>query len=263
MHIKAEFGDHPCTQTRSLQWFAAVLGLTIVFSGDQRAIGQTLKDQTPVQHSARTKLEGFAGETGAVIIKGYTEVGTVRSIGSISVSVATFRNTKLGQEIKGISISITELEISARTSHALIDYDEIDELVSGIDYMSKADVTLTRANHEMTYSTKGGFKISVLNNATGQSQVNLSTGSSGNGIPMKMPDLLKLRENIQSAKNILDNPNSVAGRGTLPSSPAAETTIATTPSTPAGAAPAIRPATAKPKPKPKPKPAVPVPGPPR
>jgi hypothetical protein len=248
----AQFGDRPIPQMRSLRWSIAVLGLTIIFSGDERAMAQALKDQTPVQQAPRTKLEAFAGETGAVIIKGYTEVGTVRSIGSISVSAVTFRNARLGQESKGISISITELEISTRTSHAFIDYDEIDELVSGIDYISKADTTLTRlANYEATYSTKGGFKTSVFNSVTGQNQVNVSTGSFGNGIPMKMPDLARLREIIQSAKNILDNPNSVAARGARPSSPTAETTIATTPSVPAEAAPpGIRPAAAKPKPKP-------------
>jgi hypothetical protein len=257
MHNITVFSGWPIKQSRSPRWPIALLGLTIIFLADERAIAQAIKDQVPVQQAPKTKLEAFTGEIGAVIIKGYTEVGTVRSLGSISVSAMTFRNAKLGQENKGLSISVTELGTYARESHAFIDYDEINELVSGIDYISKADTTLTRlANYEATYGTKGGFKITVFNNATGLNQVNINTGSLGNGIFLKMPDLARLRENIQAAKNILDNPDSVAAKGARSSKPTAETAIAITPPAPVEAvSPAVRPTAAKSKPKP----AMPVP----
>jgi hypothetical protein len=252
MHSIAKFGDRLISQVKLPLWRIAAISLIVIFSTDECAIAQALmKDQAPTQQSPKTKLEAFTGEIGAVIIKGYTEVGTIRSLGSITVSAMTFRNAKLGQENKGLSISLTEAGTYSRTSHAFIDYDEISELVSGIDYISKADTTLTKLkNYEATYSTKGSFKITIFNNNTGQNQVNIGIGSVGNGIFLKMPDLAKLREDIQSAKNILDNPDSLAAKGSRLSNPT-ETVIATTPSSPVEAiSPAARPIATKPKPKP-------------
>jgi hypothetical protein len=228
------------------------MGLAFTFVTDKCALSQVLKDQPSAQQSPKTKLEAFTGESGAVIIKGYTEVGTVRSLGSISVSAMTFRNAKLGQENKGLSISVTDAGAYTRPSHAFIDYDEISELVSGIDYISKADTTLTKlANFEATYSTKGSFKITVFNNSSGQNQVNISTGSLGNGIFLKMQDLAKLKEHIQAARNILDNPDTVAAKSSRPPNPTAETTTAPPLLVPIETAPpAVRPAAARPKPKP-------------
>ncbi|MEA2893320.1 MAG: hypothetical protein QOI05_4113 [Bradyrhizobium sp.] len=253
MDFNSEQSNRPICPTRPPIWSIAVLGLTIL--ANDRAIAQALREQAPSQQSPKTKLEAFTGESGAVIIKGYTEVGTVRSLGSIAVSAMTFRNAKLGQENKGLSITITETGTYTRPSRAFIDYDEITELVSGIDYISKADTTLTKlANYEATYSTKGSFKITVFNNSAGQNQVNISIDSYGNGIFLKMQDLAKLRENIQAAKNILDNPDAVAAKGSRPPSPAADTAAAATSPQPAvatspSAASAPR-LVAKPKPKP-------------
>jgi hypothetical protein len=215
---------------------------------------QALKDQAPAPQPPKTKLESFTGESGAVIIKGYTEVGSVRSLGSVTVSAMTFRNAKIGQESKGLSISVGEVGAYSRPSHAFIDYEEIAELVAGIDYISQADATVTKlANYEAIYSTKGGFKITVFNNSTGQNQVNVSTGTFGNGVFLKMQDLAKLRENIQTAKGILDNPDAaMAKRARAPSQ--SDTTTEATPST-AQVPPAPAAGAPTPKPKPKPKPA--------
>jgi hypothetical protein len=255
----------PPSHTVSPHWRVIAPALITLFCADQPAFAQDLKDQAPAQQSPKTKLEAFTGENGAVIIKGYTEVGTVKSLGSIAVSAMTFRNAKLGQENKGLSISLAETGAYTRPSRAFIDYDEISDLIAGIDYISKADASLTKlAMYEATYSTKGGFKITVFNNSAGQNEVNIGVGSFGSGIFLKMPDLVKLRENIQAAKNVLDNPDSVAAKGPrLSNSPAETTSVQTSsPTTVSGSPPVATspaPRTVAPKPKPKPTTAAPLP----
>jgi hypothetical protein len=64
----------------------------------------------PAQQPApKTKLEAFTGETGVVMIKGYTEIGSVNATGTISVDAMTLRNARTGTESSGIVMTLRTL----------------------------------------------------------------------------------------------------------------------------------------------------------
>jgi hypothetical protein len=189
-----------------------VIAAAIVLVSSVASQAQVLRDQSPAQ--PKTKLEAFNGESGAVIIKGYTDIGTINSLGAVTIAAMTFKNAKTGDETKGLSILLKNAATYVSESNAYIDYDEIAGLLSGIDYISQADTSVTKfANFEATYSTRGNVKITVFNNSTGLNQVNMKVGLVGNGVFMKVEELTKLRENIAAAKGILDNPDSAVAKG--------------------------------------------------
>ena len=141
-------------------------------------LGQEKPDQTPPK--PRTQLEAFAAETGAVIIKGFSEMGKVAAMGSVEVDCREFTNASTGQKRYGIVIEIKEAGSLQRESSSFVDFEEIPSLIAGIDYISKIQPSVTTlTNFEATYTTKGDFAITVFNNARGVLSVAVSSGRFG------------------------------------------------------------------------------------
>lgn len=158
----------------------------------------------------KTKLEAFTGSTGSIVIKGYTNVGTIKSRGNIEITAISLRNAQGGQEQKGVIIEVAELGRVgyARPSRSFLDYEEIRGLLEGIDYISKASGSVTEHPfYEAKYSTKGDFNIVVFNDGTEQRSVLVTSGSIGSqSAYLNMGELLQLRNLIIQARDTVDNP---------------------------------------------------------
>jgi hypothetical protein len=166
------------------------------------AFAQDLAKKAP-----KTELESFAAETGAVIIKGYTEVGTVNGAGgAVGVDSREFTNANTGKKSYGITISVTESVRLERSDTSFIDYQEISALIAGIDYISKITGGVTKLKQfEATYATKGDFSITVFNNASGKLSVAVSSGYAGRvSVFLGIEKLPELRRLIVSAKSQLE-----------------------------------------------------------
>lgn len=150
-----------------------------------------------------TKLEAFQAKTGIVVIRGYTTVGRIRALGLISVDARDFRdasNPKI--RLTGVSITVKESGRLERENIAFIDGDEVDSLLAGLDYISKATKDVSSLeSFEVEYRTKGGFRITVFNDSNGELSVAVSAGSIGKtSVYLKLPQLLELRQLIIDAK---------------------------------------------------------------
>src|SRR4051812_9037189 len=86
----------------------------------------------------RTKLEIFAAKTGAVIVTISSSVGSLDAAAETHVYVETraMRDTTSSEKHEGIAIRILEASGSAGETQALIDSDEIEALLKGLDYIS-------------------------------------------------------------------------------------------------------------------------------
>ena len=100
---------------------------------------QELQRQLP-----KTQLEAFTGEIGVVIIKGYTEIGSVSGTGKVGVDAMTFRNAKTGQEKSGIVVEVKGAGSYTGTGRSLIDYEEITELLNGISYVARRSYEISK-----------------------------------------------------------------------------------------------------------------------
>lgn len=164
----------------------------------------TLTAQELAKKSPRTDLESFGAETGAVIIKGYSEMGVVAGAGgSVSVDCRELTNAKSGKKSYGITIQVKEAGRLEREETSFIDYEEIAALLTGIDYVSKITGSVTKLKQfEATYVTKGDFSVTVFNNETGRLSVAISAGRASAYFGMEK--LAELKRLITTAKGQLE-----------------------------------------------------------
>lgn len=178
----------------------AVTLATAIFSG---AKGQQL-------NAPKTKLEAFTGAAGVVSIKGYVEVGTMKGTNPISVTAMTIRDAKTGQVTSGAVFEITEIKsYGVDRSLSYVDADELADLLSGLTYISKADDTITPMKfYEAQYSTRGGLKLVVFNNAQGQRQFLVHVGGpiGGKDSFFRIQELPNFWDLIAKAKEVIENP---------------------------------------------------------
>ena len=179
--------------------------ITLILISASLASAQSAQSQEKEQ--PKTKLEAFAAETGAVIIKGYTDIGKVAGMGAVEVDCREFTNAQSGLKSYGMVINVKEYGRLERENNSFIDFDEIPSLISGIDYISKINKDVTKLqNFEATYTTKGDFAITVFNNAKGEISIAVKSGRIGRASAyLTMQQIDQLRSLIVSAKEKIES----------------------------------------------------------
>lgn len=161
-------------------------------------------------NAPKTKLEAFEAKTGSVLIKGIQEIGSVAYNGSVIVSCREFTDAATGNKQYGIAIEVNESGTMARSNATLIDYDEIDSLLKGIDYITKVDKSATTlSSFEAIYKTRGDFQVTTFSKKGGEIGVAVQSGSIRTATAyLKVSHLSKVRELIENAKAKLDEAKS-------------------------------------------------------
>ena len=96
---------------------------------------------------------------------------------------------------------------SERTKHtSYIDYDEIESLLKGIEYISKIDSKITKLTQfQADYKTKGELEVSTYSN---DGKVSAAVGS-GTIYPARayfdFEDIQKIKSALDNAKKTLDS----------------------------------------------------------
>ncbi len=156
----------------------------------------------------KTKLERFAAKHGVAVVRGFTEVGSVPGAygGALHIGAGELTNVSSGEKERGIWIRVKESGSLERENTSSIDYDEIDSLLAGIDYIYKADASVTKfKNWQADYATRGDFRISTFNSGDGSVMAAVVSGQiGGTQIFLARDDLARVRGMIAGAKNTLD-----------------------------------------------------------
>ena len=107
----------------------------------------------------------------------------------------------------GIVIEVTEGGRLERSNRSFIDYDEIDPLLSGIDYIATVKPDATKlSNFEATYKTKGDLAVTTFSSSSGKIEATVKSGSIGAADAyISLQQLNQLSMAIQQAKSILDS----------------------------------------------------------
>ena len=116
---------------------------------------------TNVWPSPATKLESIQTNIGRVIIKSTAPLGTASAgSGTLAVSYKELKDVSSDQREYGIGIIISE---GGRQAESLIDYDELDSLISAIDYLNRVDWSVSSLpSLDAFYNTKDGFRIAAF-----------------------------------------------------------------------------------------------------
>jgi len=110
-------------------------------------------------NALKTGIGVFEARTGAVVIKGFGLVGSI-SVGTDVISVRSKESTDVntGRKVYGLAIEIAGDPVPRERT--LVDYDEIDSLLSGINYLGKITYDVTPLpGFEASYTTRAGLRI--------------------------------------------------------------------------------------------------------
>jgi len=132
--------------TRSLLLSAVVIAASFAPASAQRRWERLPPPRDPQFYEPRNKLEDFDGRMETLLIKGRTWVGTLRAQnGSARVEALEIRDSHSATRATGVVVTINSAEPNAPTGEirSLIDYDEIDPLVTVLDTIVKANDSVT------------------------------------------------------------------------------------------------------------------------
>ena len=121
-----------------------------------------------------------------------------------------FTDPTTKRKIAGIVIEITAISLRGMSmivtgsDRSFIDYDEIDDLLKGIDYISKARKDVTKHdNFEVKYSTRGGFSATTFN--TGGEEIKASIDVGRLSSHLNMNEFSEFRSFIEKAKSTIES----------------------------------------------------------
>ena len=106
-----------------------------------------------------TELETFEAQTGTVIIKGASQIGSM-AIGNLNLAVIGRESTDVGTGRKEYGLAVELTENNQGTVKMVVDYDELDSLLNSLDYLAKIDYNVTTLpTFVASYTTKSGLRI--------------------------------------------------------------------------------------------------------
>lgn len=152
------------------------LALTATASASKPLLAQTAAaGAAPAPTQPLTKLEAASSIRGSVTVRDQRPCGSVTGISwsgissSVAVncsSVAIFRPGKESEQAKGILLETNwEERGQSRSQSVFIDYDEIQDIISGLNYIGDTKGKLKDEkpdNYTVQYSSKGGFQCGYI-----------------------------------------------------------------------------------------------------
>ncbi|HEY5885754.1 MAG TPA: hypothetical protein VIT88_13770 [Pyrinomonadaceae bacterium] len=157
----------------------------------------------------RTKLEAIEGGYERVLLKGFSQIATIRVRGAeIRIDAVELRENTSNTRVMGVTIAMREADRERiNENRALIDYEEIEPLLRALDSSAKVNETVTKlAGFEARYRTRGDFEVVVFRQGrTSGTAASVSTGICDRVTGLLTLDELEvLRAHIVEAKARLD-----------------------------------------------------------
>jgi hypothetical protein len=107
-----------------------------------------------------TKIENFELQPDTVIVKGFSQIGTITtSAGIVFVRCKQSLDASTGRALYGISVGLASDQLHG---FLVVDYDELDALLGGLDYLGKInyDVTPLPA-FDAAFTTRSGLCVAA------------------------------------------------------------------------------------------------------
>jgi hypothetical protein len=113
---------------------------------------------TTTTNAPKTEIENFEAQTGTVIVKGFGQGGSLTTAaGIISVRLKESIDVGHGGRLYGVAV---ELTTGQRREFFIVDYDEMDPLIKGMDYLGKITYDATGlSSFDASFTTRSGVKI--------------------------------------------------------------------------------------------------------
>ncbi|MGD0537418.1 MAG: hypothetical protein ABSC03_07215 [Verrucomicrobiota bacterium] len=111
-------------------------------------------------NAPRTRLEAFEGQTDILIVRGAALVGDVHAgAGLVSVVAKESKVVASGLKEYGVAIGVTKAATAPEDS-TVVDYDELDSLISALDYVSGVNYSITPLpSFDAGFTSRGGLRV--------------------------------------------------------------------------------------------------------
>ncbi len=176
--------------------FIAVL--VVVAGGSLLTNSLRAQETNPCVLVPATKLEAFDTNTDTVIIKATAPIGVVQAHGgSVAVRCREITDAGTGRRESGVLVDIGTAGPLEDTM--LIDYDELDSLLDGLEYIGKLDWSVTALpSFSAAYATKGGFRAAAYGSRrTGNIEYSVRT------LRVVRPPLLLSRDQLGQVRSLI------------------------------------------------------------
>jgi len=143
---------------RFLVVLAAILFLPTIAGAEEQA----------TQPAAKSRLEAFMSGTGRVLVRSFKPIGNLTALyaGKLEIEgIIAYSPGEEDQRRRGLNIKATAAPTSTYSrgdkSSAFIDLDELADLISSIDYIESAAVSMASTTEytEIDYRTRAGIKV--------------------------------------------------------------------------------------------------------
>ena len=126
------------------------------------AAGVTLAARAQVTNVPPTELEAFEAQTGTVIVKGAGQVGSLAvDVVNITVISKESQDVSTGRRQYGMAVEATAN--NQRVWKKVVDDDELDSLLNGLNYLAKMDYKVTALPTFVAgYVTKSGLRVGAF-----------------------------------------------------------------------------------------------------
>ena len=152
-----------------------------------------------------TILEALESSTGKVIIRATAPMGSVAA-SATEVSVVCKEDTVVSTSRKEYGIMAGIKMGGQPEDRTVIDYDELDSLLSSLDYLSKIERSVTSLpSFDAGYTTKAGLRLAAFTSQRlGRIEFAVRSSRMAKGILLTPDQFGRLRLLVDQAKNKLD-----------------------------------------------------------
>lgn len=155
----------------------------------------------------RTRLEAIESRYERVITKGFSHFATITSRATeIRLDAIEMKDTNDSTRAIGLVFALRKLDDSPRENRSFVDYQEIDQLLKGMESVARVNETITKlAGFEARYRTLGDLEINVFRQTRTGTAATLTSGICDRVTALlTLDDLEKLRGHVIEAKARLD-----------------------------------------------------------
>lgn len=151
-----------------------------------------------------TRIELLETHTQTIIVKGFAPVGSMTvDADVISVRIKDTGEINTGRKLQGIAVEIAGKQ---QIDRVIVDYDEIDGLLNGIEFMSKADYGLSPLpGFDASYTTRAGLRVAAYTSKRSDTIQPYVQSSNSGRLNLTANQLAEFRSLIQQAKTNLDS----------------------------------------------------------
>ena len=170
----------------------------------------TLAARAQVTNVPPTELEAFEAGTGTVIIKGAGQIGTV-AVDALNIQVISKESLDVTSGHKQYGMAVEADANNQRVWKRVVDYDEMDSLINGLNYLAKIDYKVTaEPTFVASYVTRSGLRAGAFTSQRrGVIQYFLqdysTNGVNSPRILITPAQLSQFQSLVEQAKNNLDS----------------------------------------------------------